>query len=437
MASLIAYAAIYERKDISLPMQTVLTNDSNALCKKLQFLIGAPEQYIDDFDAYNGIHIEVRRLCTLRSSIVSNFFDINKKFCVNHSLYDVSELISQIDDLSESGIIISVYHGSLSRQLMELNQLIDKRMEKLSTEFHPIPAEWIEELFHMPDGDTTDGVKNACIKFHKFRRYYPFQMYINFDFAVVREEQRSKNIFGNDGCLQNLLTEVHGRFCKLYSFIGAHRDVVVVVDCENSNPQRLYNCLRPALYAISKIILVNDKHSNALWTAFAEELTALGFRVEHVQIERLKSEKSLTDLKMVAMTCEEYYQNGIRSFVFASSDSDIWALVTGLPDADTMVLAERCKSSDALIDALTQNGIPSAFMEDVQKDSTELMDKVVSREMQSMIQKRRLEPRRIVLNVLDKLNLYPDAETFERYIKEAEAVIKNLYNESLPMKTND
>lgn len=412
-------------------MQTVLTNSGATLCKKLQFLIGVPEQFLDGYDDYQGLPIEVRRLCKLRSTIVSRFFDINKKFRNSHSLYGVPEVKSLIDEISECDISIEKYHGSLSQQVMELNQLIDKRMEKLSTEFQPIPAEWIQELFHMPDGDTTDGVRNACIKYRKFRKYYPFQMYVNFDFAVVREELRSKNILGDDGRLSDLLAEIHkSRFCKLYDFIGEHRDVVVVADCENSNPQRLYNSLRPALYGINKIILIDDTHSNALWEELAQELTALGFQVEHVQIGRLKSEKSLTDFKMVSKTCEEYYQNHIRNFVFASSDSDVWALVTSLPEADIMVLAERCKSGDVLIDALTQNDIPNAFMEETQTDSTELMDKVVSREMQAMIQKKFMEPRRVVLNVLDKLNLYPDQESFERYIKEAEVAVKDLYNES-------
>ena len=406
-------------------MVDILAGNSNKLlCKKLQFLIGAPEQYIDECEQYSGMLIEVRRLCKLRSAIASSFLDINEVFKINHSLYDVPELMSLIDDLAECGIIISTYHGSLSRQMMELNELIDKRMEKLSGDFRPLLAKWIEELFHMPDGDTVDGVRNASIKYQKFRNYYPYQMYINFDFAMVREEWRSKNIFGDDERLRVLLAEIHkSRFCQLYDFIGTHREVVVVVDCENSDAQRLYNSLRPALYGINKIVLIDDMHSNALWAELANELVAMNVNVEHIKIARLKSWKSLTDFKMVAKTCEEYYANNIRNFIFASSDSDMWALITSLPEADIMVLAERSNSGDVLIDALTQNGLPLAFMEDVQVDTTELMDKVVSREIHAALDKKVLEPRKVILNVLGKLNLYPDNESFARYISDAESII--------------
>lgn len=394
------------------------------MCEKLEYLIGVPSQYIDNFDTLNkGIMIEVRKLCALRSMIIANFSDINEDFKNRVQLADISLTARFVSDLAKLEINI-VNSGSLSRNVIELNQLIDSRMEKIALGFKYLPSEWIREIFSMPAGDTIDGVRAAVRKYRKFKNYYPYQKYINWPFAETPEEQRSKNIFGNDRALHEMLAEIHiNKTTRLLDFVGTAKDVVVVVDCENSNAQRLYNTLSCVKDRLRKIILIDDTHTNLMWDEIVREYREGGIVIEHDELPRLKEEKSLVDLRMVAKTCEEFYKNDVKYFILVSSDSDLWALISSLPDAEIMVLAERCKSGDVFVETLTQHKIQRLFMEDIAEDSTELMDRVMHKEIDAAIAKSYIDVRRIVVNAAQKLNLFLDNEVLDRYTEETLAEV--------------
>jgi len=389
------------------------------MCEKLQYLIGVPSQYIDNFDTLNkGIMAETRKLCSLRSLIIANFTDINEQFRNHVQLADISMTARLVADLTKYEINI-VNSGSLSRNVIELNSLIDERMEKVALGFKGIPREWICELFQMPAGDTIDGVRAAVRKYRQYKNFYPYQKYINWPFAETPEEKRSKNIFGNDQDLHEMLAEIHSnKRTQLMDFIGTAKDVVAVVDCENSDAQRLYDSLAFMKRFLRKIILVDDTHTNLMWDELVREYRNEGVRVEHDELPRLKEQKSLVDLRMVAKTCEEYYKNHVEHFILVTSDSDIWALISSLPDADIMVLAERCKSGDLLLEALTQNHIPFVFMEDITEESTLLMDRIMRREIENQMSRSYIDVRRIVTTAAQKLNLYLDKETIDLYTSE-------------------
>lgn len=391
------------------------------LCEKLQYLIGVPSQYLDNFDTLNkaSIMVETRKLCALRSLIIAKFTEINEQFRNGVQLADISMTARLVADLAKYDIEI-VNSGSLSRNVMELNEWIDERMEKIALGFKGIPQEWIQELFHMPNGDEVDGVRAAVRKYRQYKNFYPYQKYINWSFAETPEEQRSKNIFGNDKELHEMLADFHRpKFTRLMDFIGTNKDVVVVVDCENSEAQRLYDSLAFMKRFLRKIILVDDTHTNLMWDELVREYREEGIPIEHDELPRLKEQKSLVDLRMVAKTCEEYYKNHVEHFILVTSDSDVWALITSLPDADIMVLAERCKSGDLFIEALTQNQIPLVFMEDITEESTLLMDRIMRKEIEMQMSRSYIDVRRIVTTAAQKLNLYLDKETIDLYVSEA------------------
>ena len=55
-------------------MEKKVWTEPKPMCEKLQYLIGVPSQYIDNYDTLNkGVMIEVRKLCSLRSMIIANF----------------------------------------------------------------------------------------------------------------------------------------------------------------------------------------------------------------------------------------------------------------------------------------------------------------------------------------------------------------------------
>lgn len=386
------------------------------MSEKLLYLIGAPSQYIDNYDTLNkGVMAETRKLCSLRSVIIANFTDINEQFRNHMPLEEISQTARLVADLTKYKLAIQ-NKSSLSRNIIELNELIDARIEKIALGFKGVPQEWIQELFHMPNGDTIDGVKTAVRRYRQFKNFYPYQKYINWSFAETPDDVRTKNIFGNDKDLMNILQNAHqSKSPKLLQFIQNAEKLTVIVDCENSDAQRLYSAIEPVGAYINKVILVDDEHTNAIWDEVAHEFREAGIAVEHDQFPRLKEEKSLVDLRMVAKTCEEFYKNHVEHFILASSDSDIWALINSLPDANIMVLAEECKCGDVLIDALTQHNIQRIFMEDVADDSTDLMDRIMRRQIEKMMTKCQIDIKRLVINAAHHLNLYLEKDVIDKY----------------------
>ena len=394
------------------------------MCEKLQYLIGVPSQYIDNFDALNkGVMAETRKLCSLRSLIIANFTDINEQFRNGVQLADIPMTARLVSDIAKYDINI-VNAGSLSRNVIELNSLIDARIEKIALGFKGIPQEWIQEMFSMPAGDTIDGVRMAVRRYRQFKNFYPYQKYVNWPFAETPEEKRSKNIFGNDKDLHALLAEIHAnKESKLIDFVGTANDVVVVVDCENSDAQRLYDALRTVKGNLRKIILIDDTHTNLMWDEMVREYRESGVAIEHDELPRLKEQKSLVDLRMVAKTCEEFYKNNVSHFILASSDSDIWALISSLPDAEIMVLAEKCKCGDVLIEALTQHKIQRLFLEDITTASSELMDRIMHKQIEALMSKSYIDVKRTVIHAAQKLNLFLDKAVIDRYTSEALAEV--------------
>lgn len=400
------------------------------MCEKLQYLIGVPSQYIDNFDALNkGVMAETRKLCSLRSLIIASFTDINEQFRNGVQLSDIPMTARLVSDITKYGINI-VNAGSLSRNVIELNTLIDARIEKIALGFKGIPQEWVQEMFSMPAGDTIDGVRAAVRRYRQFKNFYPYQKYVNWPFAETPEEKRSKNIFGNDKDLHTLLAEIHAnKKSKLIDFVGTAKDVVVVVDCENSDAQRLYDALNTVKGNLRKIILIDDTHTNLMWDEMVREYREAGITIEHDELPRLKEQKSLVDLRMVAKTCEEFYKNSVSHFILASSDSDIWALISSLPDAEIMVLAEKCKCGDMLIEALTQHKIQRLFLEDITTASSELMDRIMHKQIASLMTKSYIDVKRTVIHAAQKLNLFLDKEIIERYTSEALAEVCTIKEE--------
>lgn len=394
------------------------------MCEKLQYLIGVPSQYIDSFDMLNkGLMAETRKLCSLRSLIIASFTDINEQFRNGVQLADIPMTARLVSDIAKYDINI-VNSGSLSRNVIELNKLIDERIEKIALGFKGIPQEWIQEMFSMPAGDTIDGVRMAVRRYRQFKNFYPYQKYVNWPFAETPEEKRSKNIFGNDKDLHALLADIHAnKKSKLIDFVGTANDVVVVVDCENSDAQRLYDALRTVKGNLRKIILIDDTHTNLMWDEMVREYREAGITIEHDELPRLKEQKSLVDLRMVAKTCEEFYKNNISHFILASSDSDIWALISSLPDAEIMVLAEKCKCGDVLIEALTQHKIQRLFLEDITVNSSELMDRIMHKQIEALMSKSYIDVKRTVIHAAQKLNLFLDKEVIDKYTSETLAEV--------------
>lgn len=77
-------------------------------------------------------------------------------------------------------------------------------------------------------------------------------------------------------------------------------------------------------------------------------------------------------VRMTAGACKEHYQNDIDAFLLASSDSDYWGLISSLPSADFLVLAEYEKCGDSLRGALEKAGIFYCFLDDFADSASDI-----------------------------------------------------------------
>jgi uncharacterized LabA/DUF88 family protein len=232
------------------------------------------------------------------------------------------------------------------------------------------------------------------------------------------ETQRYKNLFNDDEALYELLRDAYeGHDSQYREFIRNHsgNDIVVVVDCENSDAEKLYATLRIAKEKIKKVILIDDAHTNKLWDELVSTLTEQGITVEHDEVPRLKEQKSLVDLRMVQKTCEEFYKNNVESFILASSDSDLWALIYSIRSANIFVLAEECKCGDAFIDALATAGIQWSYMEDIAVSTGELAESAMSKGMAKYIKEQYIDVYRVVIASAKELGVYLPEEDILKY----------------------
>ena len=235
--------------------------------------------------------------------------------------------------------------------------------------------EYVRALFLMPNGLSEDGIKAAANEYYANKSKYPYQVYMNWDYI------NAGNILYNDKKFVSLLYEANeDYFCDLskvtdagnltkagiYKFLEESEQVDIVVDCENSDPFKLYATLKnldqeALLSKINKIILYDDIHTTTAWKIL-EQFTDIP--IEHNLIERIKEQKSLVDIRLTTGTCREYYQNGIKSFILVSSDSDYWGLIAAMPELRFFVMVENEKCGPAIKNALINAGITYCYIDD-------------------------------------------------------------------------
>ena len=222
--------------------------------------------------------------------------------------------------------------------------------------------------------------------------YYPYQVYINW---IPADEG---NVLYNDKKFATLLYQWHndyfgemskvsdaGTYVKsnIYDYIEDSDKVVVVVDCENSDPYKLVATLKNLnsdyTQKIASIILFDDVHTASAWRIL-EEFTKIP--VEHMMIERVKQSKSLVDIMLTARACQEHYTNNVDSFIIVSSDSDYWGLIQSLPYARFLVMIEREKCGPDMKAALISSGIFFCYIDDFYSaNAEEIKHSALFREM--------------------------------------------------------
>ena len=365
-------------------------NSTYVVISKIAYLIGVPKRIFENeyeppkMEWFDKLRTDknariIRNLCMLRTAIELNYRSIFQKMrseiC---SIYSMPEYIPQecINELMQDGISILKAHHTLNQYIIDINQHISNRINNCKTLF-PLWLKWdyIRSLFIMPNGLTEKGVKAAAADYYANKARYPYQVYMNWAYTD------SGNILYNDRKFVQLLYESNedyftdiskvsdaGNLTKdgIYRFLDNSEKVVVVVDCENSDPYKLYATLNnldqeALLDKISKIILFDDVHTTSAWKIL-EDFTQIP--IEYVLIERIKENKSLVDIRLTTGTCREYYQNHVDSFILVSSDSDYWGLISAMPEVRFFVMVESEKCSPVIKNAMVDAGISYCYIDD-------------------------------------------------------------------------
>ena len=320
----------------------------------------------------------IRNLCRIRTGFEKNYSAIRSAFRYDiKNIGSIPDLIPSdaVNQLSQDGITIYKSRPDADDYIITINRELSNRINTVQSLFPEwISWKYIRDLFLMPGGTKSDGIKAAGFEYNKNRNRYPFQCYINWrggdNGNILHCDEKFVTLLYEswEDYFENVsLVRDAGNLTKadIYNFLADSGRAIMVVDCENSDPIKLaaaLSGLSPASKAkLSKILLFDSEYTTASWNILAQ---AGDFQIEHVTVMRLNERKSQVDMTLATRTCKEVYTNGVDSVILVSSDSDYWALIQSLADIDFLVMVERRKCGTEILNALEQRNIVYCFLDD-------------------------------------------------------------------------
>ena len=310
----------------------------------------------------------IRYLCKLRTVLMQKFKKTDDlmryqiKNLYNIEWYDHDN----IKQLEKWGFTIIQANYRSDKYMQDLTKLINENIDKCSHLFYDwLNWEYIRDLFFVPKYNKNGVMKQEFTKYMTNIEHYPFQMYIHWQPAdvgsiVYSDRKFLKIIYGQHNDSFTDFTKYKDADDEtrnnIYEFIDSSEKTAIAVDCENSNPFKLYSVLKG----------LNQ-----------DELAKIEIPVEHIEIDRVTDRKSLVDLRMTASVVTNFYRDGITSFIIVSSDSDFWGLIESLPKAHFLVMYEYEKCGTSIKNALTQHGIYYCAIDDFCSAATEDMKRAV------------------------------------------------------------
>lgn len=401
---------VFDKKDEkNVIYETDATFD---IVSKTAYLCGVPERffYEDEKRLRLDIYVKldkdknariIRNLCIIRTAIERGFKRINNYIRYeNRRISSLTDCIPEksLRELSEDGVVFEKNTSTkLAHHLIEINRLIADRINNCSS-LYPMWINWnyVKNLFIMPNGLTEQGTAEGAASYYNVMERLPYRVYLNYkpvsdDYLFYNDRVFVSNLYesNNDYFEDKSKTADVNDTIKdsVYDFIEDSGKLIVMVDCENADPYAMYSVFQNLdmeyLGKIRNVILIDDVHANIAWHILDENLKV---PVEHIMLERLKDNKSLADITLTSRTCQEFYQNGVDSFIIVSSDSDYWALIKSIPSARFLVMIEHDKCSVDMKNALAASGIFYCYTDDFYSGDTQtLKTKVILKEMYKYI----------------------------------------------------
>ena len=332
----------------------------------------------------------IRYLSKLRTALLLHF-----KKTDTAMRYDLKNLNSlewydqdNIKQLEKWGFTIIQANHRSDKYMEDFTKLINENIDKCSRLFYDwLNWDYIRDLFYIPKYNKKDVMVNEFNKYMANLEHYPFQMYIHW-----KPEEAGSIVYSDRKFLKIIYSQHNDYFAdetkyhdaddetrnNIYDFIESSEKTAIAVDCENSNPFKLYSVLKglnpDELAKIDKITLYDDVNTTDGWDWLSKFIK---IPVEHIEIERVTDRKSLVDVRMTASVVTDFYRNGITSFIIVSSDSDFWGLIKSLPDAKFLVMYEYEKCGSDIRTALDEHGIYNCAIDDFCSANTEELKRTV------------------------------------------------------------
>lgn len=378
----------------------------------------------------------IRYLCKLRTVLMQKFKKTDDlmryqlKNLHNIEWYDKDN----IKQLEKWGFTIIQANCRSEKYMQDLTRLINENIDKCSHLFYDwLNWEYIRDLFFVPKYNKNGVMKVEFNKYMANIEHYPFQMYIHWQPAEVgsiiySDRKFLKIIYGQHNDSFTDYTKYRDADDEtrnnIYNFIDSTEKTAIAVDCENSDPYKLYSVLKglnqEELAKIEKITLYDDPNTTAGWD-WLSKFTQIP--VEHIEIDRVTDRKSLVDVRMTASVVTDFYRDGITSFIIVSSDSDFWGLIESLPKAKFLVMYEYEKCGTAIKNALAQHGIYYCAIDDFCTAGTEELKRAVlfaelEKHLPSLIGENPLELTHKVYEATKVTATMKEMENFcNRYVK--------------------
>ena len=439
-------------------------NSTYSIVSTVGYLIGVPKQYFvheqgklslelfDQLDKDKNARI-IRNLCMLRTAIELNYREANYRIYNDlKNLHTMPDLIPQdcLTQLEDDGVPIIKANCKLNQYIIDINRHITNRINNCKVLFHWLRWDYIKDLFIMPNGLTETGIKTAAAEYYANKGRYPYQVYINWSYGdhgnILFNDKKFATLLyeANEDCFTDLskVTDASDLTKEsIYDFLEDSDRTVVMVDCENSDPYKLYAMLnnldqQALLDRIYKIILCDDVNTTTAWDIL-ERFTDIP--VEHLEIQRVSNRKSIVDQALSVQAVIEHFENNADSIMLFSSDSDYWRLYGRLKNVRYYVMVENGKFGTDNRNALMEAGIPFCYIDDFctgnsNKIKTDAMQREITRFLEEAVR----------LNVHDMLrNAYlatraemSEAEKkqfYDRYIKNMRLVIDKDGNVSVAL----
>lgn len=435
--------------------KTYSTVDRADVACTTAYMLGIPKERLEEYymqhhqellkNLYENIAATtIRYLSEIRTIFFKNWYRID-----NEIIYEMRNIDQQnyfnkehISKLQEWNVDVVQSNYKSEKYTQHITKLIDENIDKCKTLFPDIIRfEYIKELFVISRYNDSSSIKKELNKYIQNKNLYPFQVYINW------KPTECGNILYNDAKFLKILYAQHKKEFdeqhkyhdasddtkeNIFDFINQAERVVMVVDCENADPYKLYGVLKnldkEQISLIDKITLYDDCHTSIAWDYIGK---LVNIPIEHIVVDRLSETKSLVDIKMAVGVTTEHYKKGIDSFILCSSDSDFWGLISSMPSARFLVMYEYKKCGAAIKEALASRDIFYCSMDDFYMANAEELKKIVLKKvlessLPNIIGKDGWELTRQIYS--DSYILATDNEMerfYEKYVKQLKLKIDN------------